>query len=324
MLGSLGSIATSTDDGTDSELVYHHKDHLGGTHVETDESGAVLEYIIYKPFGGTLVDSTTGSYSNDRKYTGKEKDSDTGYYYYGARYYMSDYGRFMSQDPVYLGTGTGSLQFLGDPQSLNSYSYSRNNPINFYDPDGQWGEWVWKFVAATEKFFNLGTAVVPFVSDIRDFVEVVTGRDAITNQPLTKDQHELTTAVMFAPILSGGVARKADDLLGGALSGMGKVTRYSTALDNVSVISKGKLIYQGSRDLTSVVDDILGGSRHGDGMYRNSNGVLPTQEAGYYQKYYLNTPEMSGGVTGPERIVTGKKGEVYYTPDHYDSFTQIK
>lgn len=236
MAGALGSIATSTWDGTDSELVYHHKDHLGGTHVETDETGSVLEYIVYKPFGGVLVDNKSGAYENNLKYTGKELDSDTGYYYYGARYYNGTYGRFLSQDPVYLAVGISmsTLDVLADPQSLNSYSYSRNNPINLNDPDGRQWEWVWKIFAVTETLFNVGTAFVPGISDARDAVEVVTGRDAITNQPLTQAQRDLTTSMLMAPIISGGLARKADDLMGGALSGMGRASRTSTIANTIA------------------------------------------------------------------------------------------
>lgn len=138
--GALGSVATSIWDGTDSDIVYHHNDHLGGTHVETDESGAVLEYIVYNPFGGVLADVQSGSYENDHKFTGKERDDDTGYYYYGARYYQADIGRFLSQDPVYAAMGAdGNMmrRLLKDPQLMNSYTYTRNNPIVLVDPDGQ-------------------------------------------------------------------------------------------------------------------------------------------------------------------------------------------
>lgn len=136
--GALGNVATSTWNGTDSTTIYHHKDHLGGTHVETNESGAAVQYVIYKPFGETLVDQKTGTYGNDRKYTGKELDSETSWYYYGARYYDPTLGRFMSQDPLFLTVGAaGDPTMLFDPQSFNSYAYSRNNPLRFVDPDGQ-------------------------------------------------------------------------------------------------------------------------------------------------------------------------------------------
>ncbi len=100
-----------------------------------------MEYTIYSPFGGTLVDVKTGAYENKNKYTGKEKDVDTGWYYYGARYYNADNGVFLSEDPVFTELGTnGSMQStaLADPQLQNSYSYARNNPIKMIDADGRW------------------------------------------------------------------------------------------------------------------------------------------------------------------------------------------
>jgi RHS repeat-associated protein len=67
-------------------------------------------------------------------YTGKERDSESGNDYFGARYYASSMGRFMSpdwsakEDPV-------PYAQLDDPQSLNLYSYVRNNPLTRVDAD---------------------------------------------------------------------------------------------------------------------------------------------------------------------------------------------
>ncbi len=69
------------------------------------------------------------------RYTGKERDSESGLDYFGARYYGSSMGRFMSPDwasnPV-----TIPFANIYDPQSLNLYSYTGNNPLSRYDPDG--------------------------------------------------------------------------------------------------------------------------------------------------------------------------------------------
>jgi RHS repeat-associated protein len=65
------------------------------------------------------------------RYTGKERDSESGLDYFGARYYGSSMGRFMSPDP-----GWFFASDIGDPQSLNQYAYVDNNPLKFTDPDG--------------------------------------------------------------------------------------------------------------------------------------------------------------------------------------------
>jgi RHS repeat-associated protein len=79
---------------------------------------------------GSLYDGDAGSRS-----PGKERDAESGYDYFGARYYSSSVGRFMSPDwsvkiePV-------PYAKLGNPQSLNLFSYVLNNPIALADPDG--------------------------------------------------------------------------------------------------------------------------------------------------------------------------------------------
>jgi RHS repeat-associated protein len=61
----------------------------------------------------------------------KERDTETGLDYFGARYLASVQGRFTSPDPLYL-----ELNRLGDPQQFNLYSYARNSPLKFIDPTG--------------------------------------------------------------------------------------------------------------------------------------------------------------------------------------------
>jgi RHS repeat-associated protein len=62
------------------------------------------------------------------KFTGKERDSESGLDNFGARYNSSQYGRFMTPDPM-----GGHYE---DPQTLNRYSYVRNNPLSLTDPTG--------------------------------------------------------------------------------------------------------------------------------------------------------------------------------------------
>lgn len=66
------------------------------------------------------------------KFTGKERDTETGLDYFGARYYGSSMGRFTSPDPIVMKSNR-----LLDPQRLNLYSYTRNSPLNHVDPDGR-------------------------------------------------------------------------------------------------------------------------------------------------------------------------------------------
>lgn len=64
-------------------------------------------------------------------FTGKERDTESGNDYFGARYYSSNMGRFMSPDKPFAD------QHASNPQSWNLYSYTRNNPLRFVDDDGE-------------------------------------------------------------------------------------------------------------------------------------------------------------------------------------------
>jgi RHS repeat-associated protein len=69
------------------------------------------------------------------RFTGKERDAETGLDYFGARYYSAAQGRFTSPDWSSAPEPVPFAQ-LDNPQTLNLYVYARNNPIAFYDPDG--------------------------------------------------------------------------------------------------------------------------------------------------------------------------------------------
>jgi RHS repeat-associated protein len=69
---------------------------------------------------------------NAYKFTGKERDPESSLDFFGARYMSSAMGRFTGVDPVKITPGR-----LRDPQRLNLYSYVRNNPLRFIDPDGE-------------------------------------------------------------------------------------------------------------------------------------------------------------------------------------------
>src|ERR1035441_2402177 len=79
---------------------------------------------------GSLYDEGVRSRS-----TGKERDAESGNDYFGARYYASSMGRFMSPDWSAKASAVPYAD-MSDPQSLNLYSYVRNNPLSRTDPNG--------------------------------------------------------------------------------------------------------------------------------------------------------------------------------------------
>ena len=105
-----------------------HEDHLGSTRLMTNLSGCIVESLDYLPFGelNSVGSASCTSADTTHKFTGKERDSESGLDNFGARYNSSQYGRFMTPDPL------GGQ--IGDPQTLNKYAYVRNNPLNLIDP----------------------------------------------------------------------------------------------------------------------------------------------------------------------------------------------
>lgn len=110
-------------------VVYYMADHIGTSRVVASATGAILDQSDFYPFGGERV--ITSSSGNTYKFTGKERDSESGLDNFGARYNASSMGRFMTPDPKSL-----SLRHLFNPQKLNKYSYVVNNPMSFFDPNG--------------------------------------------------------------------------------------------------------------------------------------------------------------------------------------------
>jgi len=135
-----GTVATIEPTSLNSNGTrYSTSDNLGSPRVITNSSGSVVSRHDYMPFGEELGapvgGRTTGmgfsvADGNRKKFTGYERDSETGLDFAQARYYSSTLGRFASPDPF------GGSMITGDPQSFNRYAYVGNNPVNATDPSG--------------------------------------------------------------------------------------------------------------------------------------------------------------------------------------------
>jgi len=127
---------------------YYFSDHLGSSNVVTSATGTTIEEESdFYPFGGERV--LTDLLPDQRyKFTGKERDPESGLDYFGARYYSSSLGRFITPDEFAGGpvdafssndpSPPGPLPYadIANPQSLNKYAYTYNNPLRYTDPDG--------------------------------------------------------------------------------------------------------------------------------------------------------------------------------------------
>ncbi len=176
---------------------YYFSDHLGTASVITSNTGVVQKESDYYPYGGErrILDADSNSY----KFTGKERDSETGLDYFGARYYGSNMGRFLSPDPKML-----SSQRLYDPQQWNMYQYGRNNPITMIDPDGrevkiatQELQKSFDRLMKSEKFRN---AVAPYQG--KNNPDLIIGRGKLGFDPMEPTRKELgVTKPSIVPVI---------------------------------------------------------------------------------------------------------------------------
>lgn len=112
---------------------YQYGNHLGSAVIETDDSGNVISYEEYHPYGTSAyrVSKSNVDFSLKRyRFSGKERDDETGFYYFGARYYVAWLGRWTSSDPA------------GFVDGFNLYRYCRDNPVMFSDPNGTDTKWI--------------------------------------------------------------------------------------------------------------------------------------------------------------------------------------
>jgi len=84
--------------GTNAGTFFSHPDHLGSTALLTNAKGEVAQRVEYLPFG--QVWKNAGTIDLPQKFTGKPLDAGTGLYYYGARYYDPELGRWTTPDPT--------------------------------------------------------------------------------------------------------------------------------------------------------------------------------------------------------------------------------
>ncbi|MGJ4748472.1 ribonuclease domain-containing protein, partial [Leptospira sp. SA-E8] len=131
------------------------------------------------------------------------------------------------------------------------------------------------------------------------------------------------TPSTLAPMLGSG-GTKVVTAMEQAASGSPTSTRF---VNGVAVVDRQTgAVFNGTVDLQPTFDRIAAGatglSRNDGSVFRNGQGLLPSKPPGYYTEYVVPTPGISG--PGPQRIVTGQNGEMFYTQDHYLTFIPVK
>lgn len=114
----------------ENKYYYYTSDQINSTRIVTDDFGTVVYAFAHDPYGGEQI-TWINTYNPSLKFSGKERDAESGLDYFGARYYDHSLYRFLSVDPV-----IPRQYALSNLQRWNLYAYCGNNPINYADPDG--------------------------------------------------------------------------------------------------------------------------------------------------------------------------------------------
>jgi len=137
------TLTTGQSQGPRQLIRYQHGNHLGSASVELDQAGEIISYEEYFPYGSTSYKAMNSKIETPKRYrySGQERDEESGLYYYGARYYISWLGRWVSIDPLQMDQKSeeneGSPLSIENPQNSKQFIFNENNPIKYTDENGR-------------------------------------------------------------------------------------------------------------------------------------------------------------------------------------------
>ena len=149
---------------------YQLGNHLGSVSLELDENAAVISYEEYHPYGTTAyqaINSSIKAAAKRYRYTGMERDEETGLGYHSARYYVMWLGRWLSSDPKGISAG------------INLYGYVSQNPIILIDPNGK------EEKRASPESFNR-EQILTLITQSKDILELTA---KLGFSPMTSAEH---------------------------------------------------------------------------------------------------------------------------------------
>ena len=157
-------------------IYWYHPDYLGNTEFVSDRMGRPYQHFYYSPFGEELVEQEpyNADYNSPYHFNAKEVDPETGYHYYGARYYNSNLSVWLSVDPL------GHVN-----PDMSTYTVFGNNPAVFTDPDGRnFKEWTVN--TETGEYKKTGEKG----GDEKDYVTFIDG-DGNATEPIEMDVQQV-------------------------------------------------------------------------------------------------------------------------------------
>ncbi|MGH1436755.1 MAG: RHS repeat-associated core domain-containing protein [Lewinella sp.] len=265
----------------------------------TDEAEAITHKYSYSPYGVIWESDVTDF--NAFTFNGKHgvMMEDEEFYFMRRRFYKADEGRFISQDPVW---------------STNLYVFGGNNPVMNIDPSGRFWDIILDGLFIVIDIVDIGYQYV-------SYGEV----DPISYASLSAD----AGAALIPGVTGAGLAVRAGNTTIKATSTATKVlkTAGKVKVENARIIDRVNGIDEiRNVDVTNTINRIKSGGKNphkNDGtIFKNRENRLPTQQPGYYKEYVHPTNGIKGA--GAQRIIKGNDGSMWYSPDHYRTFIQIK
>ncbi|MEM6252864.1 MAG: SpvB/TcaC N-terminal domain-containing protein [Cyanobacteria bacterium P01_D01_bin.156] len=210
---ALVEMRTQGNDGSPEQIVrFQLANHLGSACLELNRRAEIVSYEEYYPFGSTAYQGVQRGIEISRKryrYTGKERDDESGLYYHGVRYYASWLARWISHDPAEF------------EDEINLYIYAKNNPVRFWDPDGEAVETAFDVI-------SLGIGIASLRQNIR---EGNVGDSIIDAIGIVADA--AAAATPFVP--------------GGAGAGIKAIRAGDKAVDSIKTVKKGEKVSASTR-----------------------------------------------------------------------------
>ena len=228
----------------EKNLYYYHPDHLGSSSYITDREGRITQHTEYIAFGEVLFEEHSTSKTMPYLFNGKELDTETGLYYYGARYYDPRVSIFLNVDPL-------------AEKTMTPYAYTNNNPIMLVDPTGMasedwvkdkngnifwdsrvtnqeqaekyWGKGV-KHYAPNDYGYETDKGYVLLSSDrkwVRNGTEYTAPDMAGTESTATKIKNFISDHIILEASVGGSVGLQIGGKLGVVSGGIGAFTQYT-------------------------------------------------------------------------------------------------
>jgi len=294
---------------------FYHPDHIESSSWITDGTGQAIQHLHYLPFGEDWVDQRNSTWNAPFTFSGKEKDLETGYGYFGARYYDSGLSIWLSVDPM-------SDKY----PSMSPYNYCANNPVILVDPDGR----------EIGDFFDLGgnhigsdsdpsNNLVYFVSNPTEVERIRT--NTANNQNTDPSAADIAyTCTRFDVTATVGVYNRAmaSDNGGNCEEGAMVLSQANNA-NRIKPLPRGDCGANGAINFSPAFIGAASTFIHSHifNIFLNNNGATSSSTYNPSQSHTSNgrTPDSETFVNFPLNIILGKKYHARYERNFDNSFS---